>query len=314
MKIVISGASGLIGTALTDSLKKDGHTVIPLTRSKSNSEQSIHWNIESGEIESEKLENTDVIIHLAGENISGDNPIQGRWTEERKEKILNSRVKGTSLLADTITKLNNPPKVFISASAIGYYGDRNAELLNEKSSKGTGFLSDVCEKWENSANKAEEKCVRVVHPRFGVVLSKNGGALKAMLLPYQMGIGGIIGNGEQFMSWVDISDVVGSIKHIIDKNEISGIVNIVSPSPVTNHDYTKALGDVLNRPTIFPIPALVVNLLFGEMGNELLLGSQKVSPDVLLNTGYKFNYPRISESLNHVLNGQEIKNPEMAVK
>lgn len=314
MNIIISGGSGLIGHALVSSLRKDGHNVKSITRKKNESSENIFWDIDKSIIEVEKLENADVIIHLAGENISGDNPIQGRWTKERKEKILNSRVNGSKLISETILKLKNPPKVFISASAIGYYGDRNSESLNEKSSKGNGFLSDVCQKWEESIQKVKVKNIRVVNTRFGVVLSKNGGALKAMLLPFQMGVGGIIGNGKQYMSWIDIDDVVGSIKHIISKNNIEGIVNIVSPNSVTNYEYTKALGQTLNRPTIFPIPKIGINLLFGEMGNELLLSSQKVIPSVLLETKYDFKYKTIEESLNHILKGIETNQKEMILK
>lgn len=307
MNIVISGASGLIGTELVESLKKDGHHVLSLTRSKSSSPDKIYWNIETGEIESDKLENIDALVHLAGENISGENPIQGRWTQERKEKILNSRVKGTTLLSDTISRLKNPPKVFVSASAIGYYGDRAEEKLDEKSNKGSGFLSDVCKAWETSADSARNKGIRVVHTRFGVVLSNKGGALKSMLLPYKMGVGGTIGNGKQYMSWIDISDVAGAIKHVINKSDIQGVVNVVAPKPITNSEYTKALGHVIHRPTIFPIPSIGINILFGEMGNELLLGSQKVYPEVLSNTGYKFMYPDITSSLEHVLNNKNVK-------
>lgn len=306
MDIVVSGGTGLIGTELVESLKKDGHHVTLLTRSKSSSPDKIFWNIETGEIDASRLEGVDAIVHLAGENISGDNPIQGRWTDERKAKILNSRVKGTTLLSDTIAKLKNPPKVFVSASAVGYYGSRDTESLNEKSSKGSGFLSDVCQSWENSAKSAKDKGIRVAHTRFGVVLSNEGGALKSMLLPYKMGVGGIIGNGKQYMSWIDITDVAGAIKHVINNN-IEGIVNVVSPNPVTNAEYTKALGHVIHRPTIFPIPALGINVLFGEMGNELLLGSQKVLPEVLLNSGYKFQYPDVTSSLEHVLNNKSAK-------
>ncbi len=310
MDIVVSGASGLIGTELVEKLKRDGHHIKFLTRSKSNSLDKIYWNLETGEIESSKLENVDAVIHLAGENISGKNPIQGRWTDERKAKILNSRIKGTTLLSDTLAKLKNPPKVFISASAIGYYGDRGEETLNEKSSKGSGFLSDVCKSWENSADSARKKGIRVIHTRFGVVLSKDGGALKSMLLPYQMGVGGTIGSGKQYMSWIDISDVAGAISHLIT-SDVEGIVNVVSPNPVTNLEYTKSLGSVIHRLTIFPIPAVAINILFGEMGTELLLGSQKVLPSVLLDSGYKFNYPNVTYSLEHVLNGKTVKNEDI---
>lgn len=246
MNIVVSGGSGLVGQELINNLKKDLHNVKSITRNKDLSDENVFWDIEKGLIESDKLENIDIIISSRWRGkIFLDNPIQGRWTQERKKKILDSRVNGTSLLSETIMKLKAPPKLFISASAIGYYGDRDTEVLNEKSTKGNGFLSDVCQKWEDATKKIKNSNIRLVHTRFGVVLSKNGGALKAMLLPFQMGVGGIIGNGRQYMSWIDIDDVVGSIKHIINKNDIHGIVNIASPNPVTNYEYTKALGNTL---------------------------------------------------------------------
>ncbi|MFN8671679.1 MAG: TIGR01777 family oxidoreductase [Candidatus Sericytochromatia bacterium] len=301
MDIVISGASGLVGRSLSSYLKKNGHNIKQLVRKKTNDENEIYWNLEKSEIEIEKLENLDVIIHLAGENIAGKNPIQGRWTESRKNEILNSRIKGTTLLSESLNKLKNPPKVFISASAIGFYGSRGSEELTETSSKGLGFLADLCEKWENIPHEIlKNKNIRIVNTRFGIILSKEGGALQAMLLPFKMGVGGILGNGKQYMSWIDIDDVIGSINHIINSN-ISGKVNIVSPNPVDNYNYTKTLGKVLNRPTIFPVPALAINTVFGEMGIELLLSSQKVLPKVLIESGYNFIYPKLEESLKHTI-------------
>lgn len=313
MNIAISGATGLVGTALTKYLKENGYNVKVITRKKHNSSDYIFWDIDKKLIDSEKLEDIDVVIHLAGENISGQNPIQGRWTQERKKEILESRVKGTTFLSETLANLNNPPKLFISASAIGYYGDRNNETLNENSPKGTGFLSDVCLEWEKSTQELVGKGIRVVNTRFGVILSKEGGALKTMLLPFQMGVGGILGDGQQYMSWIDIDDVTGAIKYIIENNKIEGVVNIVSPKPVTNYEYTKALGNVLNRPTIFPIPKIGINILFGEMGQELLLASQKVNPDILLKNGYNFKYSTINESLNHIIKGVTNKSEHIRV-
>lgn len=312
MNIAITGATGLVGTSLTNYLKSKGHNVKIITRKKENSGNSVFWDINNKIIESEKLENLDAIVHLAGENIAGKNPIQGRWTKERKQEILGSRVKGTKFLSDVITKLSNPPKVFVCASAIGFYGDRNNESLNETSSKGSGFLSDVCQAWENSTQNVKDKGIRTVNTRFGVILSKDGGALKTMLLPFQMGVGGIVGDGKQYMSWIDIDDITGAIEHVILNKNIEGVVNFVAPKAVTNYEYTKALGNALNRPTVFPIPKIAINLLFGEMGDELLLSSQKVEPEVLLKTNYKFKYPEIHQSLNHILNGVTVDNKEFS--
>jgi uncharacterized protein (TIGR01777 family) len=302
MNILVSGASGLIGSALVESLIADKHNVKRLVRSKDyDSKTAIFWDPAAGIIKTDRFESFDLVIHLAGENIAGKNPVQGRWTKARKEQILESRMKGTKLLSDALAKLQNPPRLLISASAIGYYGDRGEEKLNEESSNGSGFLAKVCLEWEKATSEAIKKGIRVVNARFGVVLSKKGGALASMLLPFKMGLGGILGTGKQYMSWISLEDAVGAIKHIIENDSIKGPVNIVSPNPVTNSDYTKILGHKLGRPTVIPMPAGMVNLLFGEMGNELLLYSQKVVPQKLLSTNYNFKLPQLSNALEKIL-------------
>jgi uncharacterized protein (TIGR01777 family) len=302
MNILISGAGGLVGTALVKALSADNHTIKKLVRSKTgDSKNTIFWDPDAGIIKADRLENFDVVIHLAGENIAGKNPVQGRWTKARKEKILQSRIKGTKLISEALAKLAKPPKLLICASAIGYYGDRGAEKLTEESSNGSGFLAKVCMEWEKATGEAIKKGIRVVNTRFGIILSKKGGALGTMLLPFKLGAGGIIGSGKQFMSWVSLDDAVGAIRHIIINDSIKGAVNIVSPNPVTNKDYTKILGHKLNRPTIIPMPAGAVNLLFGEMGRELLLSSQKVVPQKLLNSNFEFKYPQLSNALENAL-------------
>ncbi len=302
MDIVVSGANGLIGSALVKSLIQDGHNVKSLSRDeKADSKYAIYWDPKNGKLKPERLNGVDAVIHLAGESIAGKNPIQGRWTKTRKEEILQSRVKGTKLLSDTLAGLSNPPKVFICASAIGYYGDRADEKLDENSTRGKGFLADVCDEWEKATSESVKKGLRVVNTRFGVILSRDGGALKSMLPPFKMGVGGQIGSGKQYMSWIDIDDVVGAIKFAIKNDSLQGIVNVVSPNPLPNIEFTKILGHVIHRPTIFPIPAIGINTLFGEMGNELLLASQRVYPKKLLDAGYQFKYSNLSSSMQHVL-------------
>src|SRR6266566_4624603 len=236
------------------------------------------------------------VVHLAGENIAG-----GRWTAARKERILNSRVKGTKLIAETLGNLPQPPQVLVSASAIGYYGDRGSELLREQSPPGTGFLPDVCRQWEAATDAATRKGIRVVHLRTGIVLSGKGGALRKMLLPFKLGVGGKIGSGEQYWSWISIDDHCAAILHCIQASSLHGPVNAVSPSPVTNLEFTKALGRVLHRPTIFPLPALAARLVLGEMADALLLASARVEPAKLLGSRFVFEHKDLEPTLASLL-------------
>lgn len=296
-KIAITGASGLIGSGLTAFLKSGGHQVYRLVRNQADSsKKEIFWQPSSKILNPKDLEGMDVVIHLAGENIAAS-----RWTDMQKARIRDSRIETTKFLADTLAKLDNPPRVLISASAIGYYGDRGTEILREESPKGTGFLSEVSQQWEAATQVATERGIRVVHLRNGIVLSPQGGALAKMLLPFKLGIGGQFGNGDQYMSWIAIDDVIGAIYHIMANEEITGAVNLVSPNPVTNQEFTKILGKVLFRPTIFPLPAFIAKLALGEMANDLLFSSARVHPGKLLANNYNFRHPDLEATLCHLL-------------
>ena len=296
-KILISGSHGLVGSALINLLTAEQHEVVRLVRDARPASTEIEWHPEKGLIDKERLEERfDAVVHLAGENIAA-----GRWTDAKKRAILESRVKGTALLSETLATLRNPPAVFVSASAIGYYGDRGGEQLTERSAPGTGFLADVCREWEKATEPAKEKGIRTIHARFGIILGAGGGALKQMLTPFRMGIGGRIGNGKQWMSWIALDDVVSAIRFTIYDNIANGPVNFTSPFPVTNAEFTKTLGSVLRRPTLFPIPAFGVRLAFGEMGDALLLSSQRVEPGVLQGRGYSFQLPRLELALRKLL-------------
>lgn len=267
MKILVTGATGLIGTELTGYLTTAGHEVFRLTRSRPKEANDIPWDPAAGSIPKARLEGLDAVIHLAGENIA-----HARWTPAVKQRLRQSRIQGTRLLSETLAQLQSPPKTLICASAIGYYGNRGTEILTEQSSPGTGFLPELCRDWEAAAEPAQQKGIRVVHLRIGVVLSPKGGALAKMLTPFKLGVGGIVGDGKQYWSWVALDDVVGMLDFCLNHPELSGPVNGVSPNPSTNHDFTKTLGAVLNRPTIFPMPAFAARLALGEMADDLLLG------------------------------------------
>jgi uncharacterized protein (TIGR01777 family) len=237
-----------------------------------------------------------VVIHLAGESIAS-----GRWTDEKKKKIVDSRVQGTTLLSDVLASLTKTPSTFISASAIGYYGNRGDELLTEQSAPGDDFLAGVCTAWEKATSAAEAKGIRTIHARFGIILDKEGGALKQMLPPFRMGVGGKVGDGKQWMSWIALDDVVRGVKYLIDKTPVKGAVNFVAPHPVTNAEFTKVLGRALSRPTIFPMPEFAARLAFGEMADALLLSSAKVQPKVLREHGFEFEFPTLQGALTKIL-------------
>jgi len=296
MKILVTGSTGLVGGTLMPFLSTGGHQPIPLLRSGKEHTGAPHWDPAAGKIAGEALEGFDAVVHLAGENIAS-----GRWSDEKKKKILDSRVAGTRLLCEALAKRKHKPKTLICASAIGYYGDRGPEVLDESAAPGTGFLADVCRQWEAAADAARAAGIRVVHLRIGVVLAGDGGALSAMLLPFKLGLGGVLGSGQQYMSWIAIDDVVGAILFALTHEELSGPVNAVSPSPVTNRDYTKTLGKVLSRPTILPVPGFAMHLGLGEMADELLLASTRVVPDVLQESGYEFRFPDLEPALRHLL-------------
>lgn len=297
MIILITGASGLIGSALIPFFTAEGRFVRTLVRRAPFKEKGEDfWDPEKKSLNPSVFDGVDAVIHLAGENI-----VEGRWTGEKKRRIIESRTKGTSLIAETMSQLSSPPPVLICASAIGYYGNRGDKILVEDDPPGGDFISNVCSEWEKSARAAVNAGIRVVFMRTGMVLSPAGGALLKLLFPFRAGFGGKIGSGAQYMSWIGIDDVVGAFFHVLAENGISGPVNVVSPNPVTNSEFTMTLGKVLSRPAVFSVPAAAVNLAFGEMGRELLLSSTRVTPQKLLETGYRFRNPDLSGALSHLL-------------
>ncbi len=297
MNVLISGASGLVGSELVTFLTQKGHYIRKLVRKEAKPDANeIKWDPASSEIEQTALEGLDAVVHLAGENIAG-----GRWTSARKALIRDSRVQGTRLLSETLAKLKAPPKVLVSASAIGFYGDRGDDILDEESEAGSNFLAEVCQEWEEACEAAREKNIRVVNLRIGVVLSAAGGALTKMLLPFKMGVGGVVGGGSQYMSWIAIDDLVGAIHHALVTESLNGPVNVVAPNPATNREFTKTLGRVLKRPAIFPLPAFAARLAFGEMADELLLASSRVEPAKLNSSDFQFQFTQLEGALRHVL-------------
>ncbi len=296
MKVLVTGATGLVGSALCPFLTTGGHEVYRLTRSAPKQENDIQWNPETRDLPRARLEGLDAVVHLAGESIAGK-----RWNAKVKDRLRSSRIEGTRFLCETLAQLQRPPKTLIGASAIGFYGDRGADLLNESAQPGEGFLVDLCRDWEAACDPVRVKGMRVVNLRIGFVLSAKGGGLAAMLLPFRLGAGGILGSGHQYWSWVALDDVVGAIHHCLMQERITGPVNVTAPSPVTNYEFTKTLGRVLGRPTILPMPAFAARLALGEMANELLLASARVMPNRLSETGYAFRHPTLQEALRHVL-------------
>ena len=296
MRILISGSHGLVGKALIKALETGGHEIYQLVRYAPHSENEIEWSPDRYSIAISRIEGFDAVYHLAGESIAS-----GRWNDEKKKKIRESRTKGTKLLSDALANLAQPPKTLICASAIGYYGDRGEELLTETSPPGKGFLADVCVEWEKATDHAKEKGVRVVNTRFGIILDKEGGALAKMLPPFRMGIGGRIGDGKQWMSWIALDDVIGALQFTLTNNALTGPVNFVAANAVTNAEFTRTLGKVLSRPTFFPIPEFGVRFAFGEMADALLLSSQRVKPARLSDSGYQFTHSNLEGALRSIL-------------
>ena len=296
MNILISGSHGLVGKALISELTKEGQQIVSLVRHKTDSNSEIEWHPNQDSIDYERLSGFDVVVHLAGESIAS-----GRWTDEKKRKIRDSRINGTTLLSDALARCFKPPHTFISASAIGYYGNRGDELLSETSAPGNDFLAEVCVAWERATASAEAKGIRTIHSRFGIILDLDGGALAKMLTPFRMGVGGRIGDGKQWMSWIALADVVNGLKLLIDNSSISGAVNFVAPNAVTNSEFTSTLGDALSRPTLFPIPSFAARLAFGEMADALLLSSARVQPQRLQESGYQFKFERLQTALETIL-------------
>lgn len=290
--VAVTGASGLMGSALVDSLTSDGFEVLRLVRSRPDrAAGEVQWDPAEGRIDAASLEGTSAVVHLAGENVGE------RWTSRKKERIRSSRVRGTALLADALASLANPPEVLVSASAIGYYGDRGDERLDESSSPGHDFLGRVGVEWEAAAEPARRAGIRVVNPRFGVVLSRHGGAVARLLPVFQLGGGGTLGSGKQWMSWISLRDAVEAIRFAISTPGLSGPVNAAAPEPVTNAEFTRALGRVLGRPTLVAVPAVALRLVFGEMADATLLASQRAVPAKLREAGFHFRHPGIEEAL-----------------
>lgn len=300
MKILLSGSSGLIGTELQKILKEKGHDIVRLVRQKPDGDLSdyILWDPEKFPVNITVFEDFDAVIHLAGENIAG-----GRWNEDRKKKIQDSRIKSTYLLSQILNKLSHKPSVFICASAVGYYGDCGNIACDEDSPNGKGFLAEVCQQWEDATYPAILAGIRTINLRFGVILSPKGGALAKMIPPFKLGLGGVLGSGNQYMSWIAIDDVIGIIQYAIDNSTLVGPINVVAPNPVTNRQFTKTLGEVLERPTFIPVPTFALHLLLGrEMADEILLSSTRALPSRLQKSKYTFIYPDLQEALYELLN------------
>ena len=296
MRIIVTGSTGLIGSALLSRLRDAGHHVTGLARGVAADQDTPWWDPPAGTISEGALDGADAVIHLAGESIAA-----GRWTRARKARIRNSRVNGTQVLCEALARAATPPRVLVGASALGFYGNRGDELLDELASPGHGFLSDTCQEWEAAAEPARARGIRVVHLRTGIVLSAAGGALGKMLLPFKLGVGGVLGSGQQFMSWLALDDAVEIIIHSLTNEALRGPVNAVTPTAVTNREFTKTLGRVLRRPTVLPLPAFAIRLIFGEMGEALLLDSTRVVPARLVREGFEFRYPTLEGALRHEL-------------
>jgi uncharacterized protein len=294
MRILVSGVSGPIGAALLPSLSARGYQVTRLVRGAATRERQISWD-PAQPLTPDSVSGFEAVIHLAGETVVG------RWTAAKKARIRNSRVLGTCYLAQALAQASQGPRVLITASAVGYYGDRGEEILREDSPPGEGFLCGVCREWEAATQPAAAAGIRTAHLRIGVVLSPVGGALQKMLAPFKMGVGGNMGNGRQWWSWIDVEDLVGAIHHILKTDRLEGPVNVVAPTPVTNAEFTKTLASVLSRPAIFPMPAFAARLAFGQMADELLLASQRVEPAKLTASGYAFQYSNLRASLQNLL-------------
>jgi uncharacterized protein (TIGR01777 family) len=296
MRVLVTGASGLIGTALQRSLRERGHELLLASRSEPKDDSWIQWSAESGFADARELEEIDAVVHLAGESVSGL-----RWTDEKKKAIRDSRVLGTRSIVDAIAELETRPRVLVAASAIGFYGDRGDEVLTETSRSGKTFLAEVSREWEAEARRAEDSGVRTVLLRTGIVLSKDGGALGTMLMPFKLGLGGVVGDGKQWMSWISLDDHVDVIVFALENESVRGAVNSVSPNPVTNEEFTKVMGEVLYRPTFIPVPEFAVHMMFGEMGEALLLDSTRVIPKRLTDLGYKFKFPDLKKAIENAV-------------
>jgi len=299
--VLIAGSSGLIGSALVEALRAQGCRIRRLVREEPTSEDEVYWNPEDGTIDLSEIEAADALISFSGENIAG-----GRWSARRRQAILNSRLAATRTLAQALTRASRRPAIWINASAVGYYGDRGREVLNEESGPGAGFLVNVCEQWEAATHAADLRNVRIAFARFGVVLSPRGGALAKLLPVFRARLGGCLGHGDQWMSWISILDAIGALLHLLANDRCEGAVNVVAPNPVTNREFTASLARALGRPARFPVPGLVLRAVFGQMAAETLLASQRAVPARLLATGFQFQYPTLESALRELLGRGQI--------
>ena len=295
MRISVTGSSGLIGSTLVPFLTAQGHEVGRVVRSTT-AAGAWRWDQGAGHVDAGAVNGKDAVVHLAGENIAA-----GRWSAARKARIRDSRVRGTRVVAEAVARADPRPKALLCASAMGFYGDRGDERLTEASAPGRGFLSEVSREWEEACAPARDQGVRVVNLRFGIVLSPAGGALAKMLLPFRLGAGGVVGSGKQWWSWVALDDAVGAIQHALVTPGLAGPLNVAAPNPATNAEFTRTLGRVLARPTLFPVPVFAARLAFGEMADALLLASARVVPERLQQTGYVFRHPELEGALRHLL-------------
>lgn len=296
MRVLLSGSTGFVGSALASWLRARGHDVVPLVRHRTADDVKVAlWDPAKGAIDLSRCGTIDAVVHLAGENIAG------RWTAVKKQRIMESRVAGTRLLSETIARLERRPVAMVSASAVGYYGNRGDEVLTETSAASEGFLAEVCREWEAATGLASASGIRVVNLRMGMVLGAKGGALAKMLLPFRLGLGGRVGSGRQYMSWIAIDDLLAAIHHVISTPAIAGPVNAVSPHPVTNLEFTRILGRVLSRPTILPVPPVGLRLVFGEAADQMILASCRAIPERLAHTQFRFQFPDLEHALRHIL-------------
>ena len=294
--VLVTGASGLIGSALVPALEAGGVRVSRLGRRAGREPGSLVWNPDAGSIPRAALEGLDAVVHLAGESIAA-----GRWTRARKARLLGSRVAGTRLLCEALAALERPPRVLVSASATGFYGDRGSEILNEESPPGSGFLAGLARAWEDSTAAAEARGIRVVRLRIAPVLAPQGGLLAPLKLPFRLGLGGPLGSGRQWMSWIALDDLIGAIRHVLAREDVRGAVNAAAPGAVTNREFTRALAHVLGRPAILGVPASLLRIALGQMADEALLASTRVEPRRLLGSGFAFRHPEVEPALRLVL-------------
>ncbi len=300
MKVLLAGSSGLVGIALILALKKQGHEVTRLVRKKTSEENTFFWDPAQGEIDEKALVGQDAVINMCGDNVAS-----GLWTTKKRKRILDSRTQTTGLLVTKMKEMTSPPKIFINASAMGFYGDQGETLLTEDYPSGGGFLAEVCQKWEEAADEIKGSSVRLVKLRIGVVLDLEGGALQKMLPAFKCGVGGRLGSGKQYMSWISLADVISITLFALENEGVSGALNTVAPNPVTNSEFTQILGKVLGRPTVLPAPAFALKLVLGDMAKEMLLASTRVSPQKLIDAGYTFQDENLEDALRNILDVQK---------